>query len=225
MCRIFLTIPVFNESRFLEAVLLETLPYFDPADVLVVDDGSADDSSQIAAKHGVQILRHPVNLGKGAAIKSAVGFAVEKGYDWLMIMDGDGQHPARSLPDFIRKIDTDRYDLVLGNRVQRRESNMPLHRFLSNGITSILVSLCAGGQRIHDSQCGFRAIRLDRLRGMHCRSMGFQVESEMLIKLGRAGAKFEHVPIATVYGDQVSSIRIVRDTLKFIKLILKSLWW
>ncbi|MDZ7371709.1 MAG: glycosyltransferase family 2 protein [candidate division KSB1 bacterium] len=217
-----IALPAYNEADHIVACLQGISAYQSLEHVLVVDDGSADATAELAERCGAQVVRHPQNLGKAAAILTAVAIARRGGYEWILFMDSDGQHPAQALPNFFCAIQNGFCTAVLANRIDRR--NMPLHRQLSNGITSIFVSL-TGGRRIHDSQCGMRAFRLDRLNGLTLREKGFQLESELLIRLGRKGAVFNEIPIATIYTGQKSSIRPAGDTLRFIRLILRTLWW
>ncbi|MBN1466576.1 glycosyltransferase family 2 protein [candidate division KSB1 bacterium] len=219
---VIIAIPVFNEARFIGQLLAEISATVAIDHILVIDDGSTDATAAIARGFGVHLIEHAQNMGKGEAMKTAFSFARQRGYRWIIFMDGDGQHLAGHLPAFLDEIGRERADVVLGHRMDRRQ--MPLHRQLSNDMTSVLISLCAG-VRIRDSQCGFRAVRLSSMDGIHITAHGFQVESEMLLKLGRAGARLMHLPIRTVYGDEASSIHLLADTLKFIKLLLKSFWW
>ena len=221
--KILITLAAFNEEKYIGRVLQDISATVPNIPILVVNDGSTDDTTPVAQNYDVSIVEHQHNCGKGEAIKTAFSFAQKSGFDWIIFLDADGQHPPKYLADFIKTIKTNRADVVLGNR-QARKNDMPFHRQLSNGITSILISLCAG-QRILDSQCGYRGVRVATMRAIQLESHGFQVESEMLLKLGKTGARFEHVHIDTIYGDESSSINLVADTLKFIKLILKSLWW
>ncbi len=221
--RILIAVPVYNEAQFIGRVLDQLSAAAPNIPILVVNDGSTDGTASVIQHYNVQYIEHKKNCGKGEAIQTAFSFARHNKYDWIIFLDGDGQHPPRHISHFIDEIRRNRADVVLGNR-RIRSVNMPFHRLLSNGITSILISLCAG-QRIYDSQCGYRAVRVAKMRGICFTSSGFQVESEMLLKLGKTGALFTHVPIETVYGDESSSIHLVADTLKFIKLILSSFWW
>ena len=102
---------------------------------------------------------------------------------------------------------------------------MPRIRQLSNGISSLLVSLFAGVGHLHDTQCGFRAFRIERLNVRPFKERGFQFESEMILRLGRMGARFCEIPIATRYGDEQSKIRAWHDTVRFLALIIKSAAW
>lgn len=221
--RILIVIPAYNEAKFIGRVIEDISAATPNIPILVVNDGSTDDTRRVVQHYDVSLVEHQQNFGKGEAIKTAFSFAQQNKFDWIIFLDGDGQHPPQYLSDFVEKISHDQVDAVLGNR-QTRSLDMPIHRLLSNGITSIMISLSAG-QRILDSQCGFRAVRTNKMHGINFEADGFQIESELLIKLGKSGARFSHVPIETIYGEESSSINLVADTLKFIKLILKSLWW
>jgi glycosyltransferase involved in cell wall biosynthesis len=224
MVHTLIAIPAYNEEPFIKDVLLDIFSLVDIKHVLVVDDGSLDDTSRVASDLDVRVLTHQENRGKGEAILTALRYAGEAGYKWILTLDGDGQHRPSCIGDFLRTIESDRYDVILGNRVDRSGA-MPLHRMLSNGITSIIVSLCAGNRRIHDSQCGFRAWRVDCVDPADYRSAGFQFETEMLLRLGKADYRFGEVAISTHYGREDSSMDLFRDTVRFIVLVLKSFFW
>ncbi len=221
--RVLIAVTAYNEAKFIVAVLDRMSATAPNIPILVVNDGSTDDTSAIVQQFQVHLIEHVTNYGKGEAIRSAFSFAEKHNFDWIIFLDGDGQHPPEFLPNFIQEIERNRVDVLVGKRKAQAHA-MPFHRQLSNGITSILISLCAG-RRIHDSQCGYRAIRLCKMKKIILTTTGFQVESELLLKLGKTGAMFGHVPIVTVYGEESSSIDLVGDTLKFIKLIINSLWW
>ena len=222
--QVLIAIPAYNEGAFIEQCIRRVSAFAALDHILIINDGSTDQTGDLAHAAGVRVVEHTRNQGKGAAILTALSFACRNHFQWILFMDGDGQHPAASIPEFLQQIARDHADVLLGNR-QNRKRRMPVHRQLSNGITSLIISWCAGGTRIHDSQCGMRALRLSALKDLTLYEHGFQLESEMLIKLGRVGARFDEIGIETVYGGEKSSIRLVADTLEFILLILKSLLW
>jgi glycosyltransferase involved in cell wall biosynthesis len=222
---VLITVPVFNEAEFLESVLFEMCRYVSSENILVVDDGSTDGTLEKATNGDWKVISHASNLGKGKAIQTAITYARKAGYDWIMTLDGDGQHLPRYIPDFIRYIRAQSdADVIVGNRCDRYKT-MPVTRIMSNGITSVIVSLCAGNQRILDSQCGFRALRLAAIPLQNLRQRGFQFESEVLMRIGKAGGRIYNLPVETIYGSERSSIRAARDTLKFIGLIFNSFFW
>ena len=220
---ILIAIPVYNERQHILALLDQTAIMAPGIPVLIVDDGSADGTPDLLENKPLYLIRHGQNRGKGAALMTAVRYAKSNHYEWIITLDGDGQHPPEHLPAFIDAISTHNCDLVLGNR-QSRSVSMPWHRRFSNGTTSIMVSLCCG-QRIHDSQCGYRAIRVNALHERDYRELGFQFESEMILRMGKQGSKITEIPVSTRYNGQASSIHLVKDTLRFVNLIIKSFFW
>ncbi len=190
---------------------------FPPSSILVIDDGSSDDTGRIAADYGVRVIRHKKNLGKGAALRS--GFGERSGHRYILTIDGDGQHQPEESLLFYTKIG--KYDLVIGYRFDRR--GMPWDRILSNRLTSLILSLLTN-QQIFDSQCGFRLIRSDALNGVRLRTNRFETESELIIKLAQKGKRIGWVPITTIYRREKSKINHLLDTLRFILLILRSFW-
>lgn len=221
--KILLAIPVYNEAPFLSGLLEATIKYAPKTNILLINDGSIDNTKQIIDYHAVSCIEHSENSGKGDSLISAIRYAQQRQYNWLITMDGDGQHDPQHLLQFIQAIEIDNCDIIIGHR-QRRDKNMPWSRQLSNGITSILISLLNGGTRIHDTQCGFRALKLNCIDPTQYRKGGFQLESEMLLVLGKKGYKIIEIPISTIYGDEHSNIDIYKDTFKFIVLLLRYLW-
>lgn len=222
--KILIAVPVYNEENHLSSLLQEILHSYPQIDVLVVNDGSVDGTHEVIRTFPVRTIRHEHNRGKGAAILSAIEYAQSRRYQWLIIMDGDGQHAPGDIQNFVREIEQNNADLILGNRMNA-VNNMPFHRFLSNGITSIIISLCSGGVRVHDSQCGFRAMRLLCIRRDTFKYKGFQFESELVLRLGKANRRLKEIPIRTIYQNQKSQMKLLYDTLKFIILIANSFTW
>ncbi|MBN2412101.1 glycosyltransferase family 2 protein [candidate division KSB1 bacterium] len=221
---VLILIPVFNEADNIEKLVFELSKYIDNHNIVVMNDGSTDSTGNIIRKLSVHIIEHAHNMGKGAALLTGLKYAKKAGYKWVITLDGDGQHQPRYISDFLRQIRNNKVDLLLGNR-QNRTNRMPLHRILSNGITSIIVSLCAGNIRIHDSQCGYRAFRLDCIDPDIFSEQGFQFESEMILRLGKCRCKIKEIPIETKYGNEFSSINLFGDTFRFIKLVFRSFTW
>jgi len=217
-------IPAYNEANTLEFVISEIRGYLPSTRIVVVDDGSDDDTSKVAQRSSVQVVKHPKNYGKGAALISGFKVALEEKAEWIATIDGDGQHEPKFLYKFAELAQTQNADIAIGSRMNNL-SNMPMHRILSNKITSMLVSWRAGWMRIEDSQCGYRLIHRRVLQNIKLSSGGFQTESELLIRAGMHGYRIVSVPISTLYGSSASSIRYFYDVYKFMILIVKSLFW
>lgn len=219
-----LIIPVYNEQRHLPTLLQDIQTHQVKLDLLFVDDGSTDETELILQNAGVPFIRHAANRGKGAALVTGLSAAEQRGYSWAITMDGDGQHSPDHLQEFIDVCRMTSAQLIIGNRQNRHHEGMPMHRQLSNSITSVLVSLFSG-VRVHDSQSGYRAYRLTNRAWRLCRETGFQFESEVILRLGKTGAKIVELPIRTVYAGQSSRMRLFADTFKFIGLLLRSMGW
>ncbi|MDD5085693.1 MAG: glycosyltransferase family 2 protein [Candidatus Omnitrophica bacterium] len=190
--------------------------------VLVVDDGSTDNTSQAAKDSGAVTLKNQLNEGKGASLITGFNYAVKSGFDAVVTMDGDGQHLPEDIPRFIASAERSKSGIFVGNRMLN-VGNMPLLRRATNKFMSWLISGVAR-QDIPDSQCGFRLVKREVLERLTLKSARFEIESEMLIKAARLGFTIESVPIKTVYTGGASHINPVIDTLRFIKFFIEELW-
>ncbi len=212
-------IPSYNETKTIGGIVkeLKTKGH----DVLVVDDGSFDDTAKVAAREGAIIISHVKNLGKGASIKEGFNFIRKAtNYDVVIIMDGDGQHHTEDVDRFLAHLEANNNDIVIGNRMGYTK-NMPPIRFLTNKITSFLLSAMCG-QHIPDTQCGFRLLTRSAIDTLRLTSSKYDTESEMLINASRKGLKIASIPIMTIYSGEKSEIHPVRDTIRFIILLVKS---
>ncbi len=214
-------IPAYNESKRLKQLLPELKK--NNLDILVVDDGSEDETSRVAAKAGAMVLRHETNSGKGQALRTGFNFILEKGYDAVITMDADLQHDARHIPDFIREYQNKDADIILGDRMLEPGS-MPRLRYWTNKTTSGIISFITGCS-MRDTQSGFRLIRKNVLRCLKLSTSKFDTESEVLIKALVKGFKVSSIPVRTIYfEDHGSKINPLIDTLRFIKLILMAVF-
>jgi glycosyltransferase involved in cell wall biosynthesis len=189
------------------------------ARVVVVDDGSSDRTGDSARAAGAHVVRHDANQGKGAALQTGFDEALRLGAEQVLAMDADGQHDpmyARGLLDALESA-----DVVIGSREGDR-TGMPWLRRKTNDVTTWWVSKLAG-QRIPDSQSGYRAFRAPVLRAVRPKSTRFEYESEFLIGAARQGFRIGESPIPTLYNAPGSHIHPVRDTIRFIRLVLRHL--
>jgi glycosyltransferase involved in cell wall biosynthesis len=222
--RVLIAIPVWNEARHIGDLLDDILRRgADKSAIVVVDDGSTDGTRDIVRSRQVHLLSHANNRGKGAGIKTAMRWARDQLYDWVLFLDGDGQHEPAFIPEFVRQIETDRYDVIIGNR-QLRSGCMPWHRRLSNLCSSAIVSWLTAPLRIHDSQCGFRAVRLANCNPEWFEENGYQFETELILTLAQKGFRFNELPISTHYNSAVSKIALVGDTFRFFRVVIKRLY-
>jgi glycosyltransferase involved in cell wall biosynthesis len=213
-----LLIPACNEERTIRTIV-ETAKGF-IRDILVVDDGSSDRTEFEAVAAGAAVHRLRKNSGKGEALRAGFAYALAHRYDYILTMDGDGQHDAEDIPKFFPLLE--RYDLVLGSRLEARAS-APLIRRLANFTSSLLVSaLC--GFRIPDSQTGFRAYSAELIRKVHLKCSHYDLETEVIIKAARQGFRIGHCQIKTIYGSEISRFKNLRDSFRFLRVIARALW-
>ena len=215
--KVGILIPAYNEATRI-GQLVKTIKSsgFLP---IVIDDGSTDGTAEKAEVNGAKIIRHKQNLGKGASIKTGFEHMLAEGYDAILIMDGDGQHSPDDIRKFIDLGNKHRNIMVVGNRMNDTR-NMPLDRKLTNMFMSFIMSFICG-QKIPDSQCGFRLISRELVKNIKIESSRFEVESEILFKASRAGAKILSAPIETLYQKETSQINPFWDTCRFILFLLK----
>lgn len=211
-------IPAYNEERHI-VTLLNNLSAI-KKDIVVVDDGSEDATYQIVKGTGIPVI-HQNHQGKGAALKTGFGYAIEKNYEWVITMDGDGQHDAQDVHKFADAISNASCDIIIGSRMDNIAS-MPIVRKITNRFLSSLISRLIDN-RIADTQCGFRAINSKVLKNIILETSHYDTESELLIKAGRAGNKIKSIPIKTIYNNSQSHISKFLDTIRFIKLLYKTL--
>jgi glycosyltransferase involved in cell wall biosynthesis len=189
---------------------------------LVVDDGSPDNTAVAAEAAGARVIQHSTNRGKGAAIKSGLEHAAAVGTPFFLFLDGDGQHDPADIPAFFDVMNESNADLVVGNRMTNLAA-MPVVRRLTNKFMSWQIgAICK--VPLPDSQCGFRLVRRELLPVLNAQSDRFEFETESLILAARHGFHIKCVPIRTIYANQQSKIRPVRDTIRYVRLISKYLW-
>jgi len=215
--KVGILIPAYNESLQI-GELVKTIKAMGFPTV-VVDDGSADKTIEEAKANGADVIQHKRNMGTGAALKTGFEYILSKGYDAVLNMDGDAQHSPDDIQKFIDLAGEHQNTMIIGNRMGNTQ-NMPFTRKLANIFMSFIISrIC--GQRIPDSQCGFRLVKRDLLKNIKIESARFEVESEILIKASCMGTEILSVPIKTLYGKESSQINPLYDTFRFIVFLLK----
>lgn len=207
-----IVIPAFNEAERL-AEVVEVAGLFGP--VLVVDDGSADGSPEIALMAGAEVIRHSENEGKGRALETGFAEAVSRDVDWVLTLDGDGQHDPAEVVNLLAARGKG-WDVILGNRMED-VSAMPRVRRMTNRVMSAWLSRIMG-QQVPDTQTGFRCMRTRLVAGAAPKAKGFAAESEWLLLWARSGARIGSVRVRTIYHGG-SSIRPFRDTLRFLGMV------
>ncbi len=210
-------IPSYNEERAIGGIV-RTLRGRD-FPVYVVDDGSTDRTAEIASGEGAVVVRHKTNKGKGASLREGFAHILKRGYEAVIVMDGDDQHEVDDINAFIAVLQQTNSDIVIGNRMNDT-GRMPHDRRATNRFMSGLISMIAG-QDVPDTQCGFRLIKTPVIAAITLTSSNYEIESEMIIKAARRGFRIASVPIKTVYRDEKSKINPFIDTLRFISFLIR----
>jgi len=206
-------IPAWNEGSRIRAVVEKTAAYLP---VLVVDDGSTDETARVAEAAGAMVVRHGENRRKGAALQTGFAWALEQGYDAVLTLDADGQHDPAEIPKFLAALQAQAGDLIIG---ERTFSEMPWPRWWSSPLGAWLLSRALGA-RVTDNQSGYRLLTRPLLEQVRLTSVGFEMEVEIIAEAIRLGRPIAWVPIRTIYGiDKASYFHPLRDTARFLKMV------
>ena len=215
--KVCVLIPAYNEEKHIGAVVREVLDYC--PDVVVIDDGSPDDTDRVAAEAGATVLEHVHNQGKGAALQTGFDYARANGYDLAITLDADGQHAPSDIPAFLQAYERTHSPVLVGNRMGN-VADMPWNRRFVNRFMSDLLSRVMG-QYVPDSQCGFRLYHRSAFpEGPYdAHSQRFAAESEILLRLSLQGRKIGAVTIQTIYRDEKSKVNPFFDTIRFFRML------
>jgi len=214
--KIVILIPAHNAGEAVADVVKKCAEKAFP--VIVVDDGSTDNTFDSARAAGAVVFNHEKNLGKGAALRTGFNYIIKSDFDAVITMDADGQHDPEFLNDFVKKAESSGLAFIVGSRMGST-ANMPKIRVFTNRLMSWLLSKKIG-QYVPDTQSGYRFISKDLLAKMQLKTNRYEIESEMLIQAARNGAAIVSIPISSIYAGHKSSINPFVDTFRFIRLIL-----
>jgi glycosyltransferase involved in cell wall biosynthesis len=218
--RICIAIPALNAGRHVGPVIEEARRL--NSNVVLVDDGSTDDTARVAESAGANVLRHAVNRGKGAALKTAFAWALQQRFDGVITLDADGQHLAAEIPKFLEARASTGADLIIGGRAHLFGQMLPRRR-LANRFSARMIALVSGSV-VTDSQSGYRFYSRQLLEKLTLRADGFDMESEVIVRAGRAGLRIVTIPIELGFVDGVatSHYKPVKDSLRIAWTVLKT---
>ncbi len=213
-------IPAYNAGQYLDELIPRCLKYVCESNLLLINDGSSDDTLELIKKHNVNFISFPQNRGKGAGLMAGYQYAIRHGYRSVLTLDADLQHLPEEIPRFFA-LDNGRR-IVIGTRGMDPKI-MPMDRLLTNNLTSMIISVFSA-QRVRDSQSGFRLIPTWLLASMPLTTVGYDFESELLFKAGALRCEVAEVPISTIYEGSESFINPLHDTGRFIRQIWRRIW-
>ena len=209
-------IPAYNEAQRVGEVIAGGRQYLP---VLVVDDGSTDDTAAVATQNGATVLSQRPNQGKGAALKAGFRQAIAEGYTAVLTLDADGQHDPAEIPKFLHAYQEEGADLIVGSR---DFSQIPPVRRAANTLGRWSLSW-AVGRPIRDNQSGYRLVSRRLMEAMLAsQEQGFQFEVEMIVVCVQKGYALDWVPIRTIYTGESSHIRPLQHVVEFTRMVLQT---
>lgn len=209
-------IPAYNEESRVGPVVKQAQEHLP---VLVIDDGSTDETARQAEQAGTQVITYQPNQGKGVALKTGIRHALDNGYDFVITLDSDGQHDPQEIPLFTKAFNRKKSDLIIG---KRNFSKMPPTRRLANTLGTMLFSWAAR-KTIHDNQSGYRLIGRRLMEALlTADETGYEFEVEMIVLCLLRHFRLDWVPISTIYADEESHIKAIPHLKKFIGVCLKA---
>jgi glycosyltransferase involved in cell wall biosynthesis len=220
--KICILIPAYNAQETLGFVLKKIKPL--KIDTVVIDDGSSDETKRVALENGAQLVGHPLNLGKGAALRTGFQYILQRDYHMVITLDADGQHDPSEIPSLLKIFQSVKPDILIASRAAEFGKMTFLRRFWNRLGVKAVARLCHSD--ITDSQSGFRLIRTEVLKGVDLFTSRFETELELLINACKRGFSVLSVPIKTqnVDGTGSSHFRPVVDTWLVCKIFLRSLF-
>lgn len=214
--KVFVVIPAFNEEEHIAEVIDKTKKYVD--NIIVVDDGSKDNTYEIAANKGIIALRHIVNLGKGSALKTGCDYALNNNADIMIVLDADTQHDPEEIPRFINTLKENNLDIVFGSRT--RNKDMPFILRLGNWSINKTLNLLFN-IKLSDTQSGYRAFTTEAYKKIRWDASDYSMESEMIANVGKKRLKYKEINIKTIYSDKYKGTTVMDG----VKIVLNMVWW
>jgi len=213
--RVIAGIPAYNESKYVGTIVLSTRQYVD--EVIVVDDGSTDNTVEIARLAGAEVVQHLRNRGYGAAIQTILDEARKRDPDILVILDADAQHNPKEIPNLLKPI-SEGYDLVIGSR-KKQANRIPLYRRVGQRLISRSVNVLSNDQ-LTDSECGFRAFSRKAIATLDLKENGMAISAETVAEAARRNLKIAEVPISVTYNKDSSTLNPVTHGLGVLTKIV-----
>ena len=211
---VYIVIPAYNEDKHIQKVLQNAKKF--SKNIIVINDGSTDNTINLAREEGAIVLNNIINVGKGAALKTGCDYAYKEGAKKIIVMDADGQHDAKEIPNFVKKLDNS--EIVFGFR--NSPDKMPLvlrfGNWFINKTSSVLHKV-----NLKDTQCGFRAFQAEIYPKIRWRATDYFMESEMIARTGKYRIEHSEVPIETIYSDKYKGTTVIDG----VKIVLKMLFW
>jgi glycosyltransferase involved in cell wall biosynthesis len=213
--RVLAGIPAYNEARYIGSIVLQAKQHVD--EVVVVDDGSTDNTARIAELAGATVIRHDDNRGYGAAIQSILSEAKKRNADVLVLLDADAQHDPNEIPTLIKPI-SEGFDVVIGSREAQKDKT-PRYRRIGKQVIFRSTRL-ASKTNISDSECGFRAFSQKAMSELDLKANGMAVSSETIVRAAEKNLKITEVLISNIYTMDGSTLNPMRHGVDVLSRIM-----
>ena len=211
---LWVVVPAYNEEKDISKIIKGIKKH--SKNIIIIDDGSKDRTSKIADKSSAIVLKHIINMGKGAALKTGCDFAIKQGAKGIVVLDSDAQHDPEDIPNFIKNLES--FDIVFSYR--KLNKRMPFILKFGNWFISKVIKFLYK-VKLKDSQCGYRAFTAEAYKKIRWLAADYSMESEMIANTGKYKLKYKEVPIETIYGDKYKGTTIIDG----VKIVLNmSLW-
>ena len=219
---ITVVIPAYNEEKTIGRVIEDTKRYVQ--NVIVVDDGSSDGTGNVALGAGATVLRHSKNLGYGSALATGFNYFKNNGAGVMVVLDGDGQHKPSDIPRLVKPLIDDQADIVIGSRFMNggEKTGIPRYRRFGIGIVNRAWNI-ASGEKVTDTQCGFRAYSRDAVDKMEIKEANMSASLEILDQARTENLRVVEVPISVNYHGNSSSMEPGRHGMELVNYVLKKL--
>jgi glycosyltransferase involved in cell wall biosynthesis len=216
--KIFIVIPAYNEEKVIGEVIKD-IKKEGYKNIIVVDDGSKDNTYKKAEEEKAIVLRHILNRGKGAAVKTGIEFAKNQNADIVVTIDGDGQNNPKEIKKLISQLDKG-IEVVMGSRFQNKKNKMPLFNRFANFVANILIYLTYGIM-VSDSQSGFRAYSKKAINSLNLQMDRYEFDSEVIREIVKNKLKYKELPIDVFYTEYSKSKKQKQNLINGIKTLIK----
>ncbi len=215
---LWIVVPAFNEAKAIRAVVSSLRSHGYP--VVVVDDGSADDTAAVAREAGAIVLRHLLNLGQGGALQTGITFCLESGARYICTFDADGQHCAEDIGAMWERLVAGGFDIVLGSRFLGDATGIPLSRTVLLK-AAVLFTRLHSGLKLTDAHNGLRVMTAEAAARLKLKQMGMAHASEIIDQIAKVGLRYCEAPVSVIYTEYskakgqsaLESIRILMDLI------------